>query len=120
MGVCLLIPTVYLLTGTGARGRIGKGADAELGCTVLLSQVWSVFMDWTFVDDVCEWHADSLMHDQMCHFIWRIKVCENGKFNVNGSDSELCEGVAEFDSLRAAKAFCETSERVAVEWDSRN
>ena len=67
-------------------------------------------MEWEFIEDFFEWHADSVIHDQMSPFVWRIKVCQDGKFDVNGSDSELCNGVSAFETLSSAKAFCESSE----------
>jgi hypothetical protein len=44
---------------------------------------------------------------------WVISVCQDGKFDLNESDSELCNGIAAFDTLAAAKAFCAGSEAAA-------
>lgn len=44
---------------------------------------------------------------------WVICVCQDGKFDLNESDAGLCNGIAAFDTLAAAKAFCEGSEAAA-------
>jgi hypothetical protein len=71
-------------------------------------------MDWEFIEDLFEWHADSVIHDQMSPFVWRINVCQDGRFDVNGSDSELCNGVSAFETLSLAKSFCESSENTSL------
>jgi hypothetical protein len=71
-------------------------------------------LSFEFFKDEGTWEAFSQVHDQMDAFRWIIKVCRDGKFDVNESDTELCNGVAAFDTLAEAKAFCQKTEEELV------
>ena len=60
-----------------------------------------------------KWIAFSLRLSHGNSLRWIICVCQDGKFDLNESDVELCNGVAAYSTLAAAKTFCETSEAVA-------
>lgn len=76
--------------------------------------LWCV-MDWQFVKDDGKWECFSKLHDNGDPFRWTIRVCQDGKFDVNESSAELCNGVAAFETLAAAKAFCESSENTHLQ-----
>ena len=67
-------------------------------------------MTWEFFRDEGTWECFSAMHDQMDNFRWIIKVQGDGKFDLSESAEELVKGIRAFDTLAAAKAFCESSE----------
>jgi hypothetical protein len=71
-------------------------------------------LSFEFLKDEGAWEAFSQVHDQMDSFRWIIRVCVDGKFDVNESDTKLCNGVAAFDTLAAAKAFCQQTEEELV------
>lgn len=64
-------------------------------------------MDWEFFEDEGRWESFSKQHDDGNPFRWVIKVCRDGKFDLNESDKELCDGVSTFDTFLAASSFCE-------------
>jgi hypothetical protein len=66
-------------------------------------------MDW---DYNCGegWSAWSQQNDDGDRFEWRITLNCDGEFCVDESDSELTERKDTFNSLSAAKAFCQASE----------
>ncbi|OQW35856.1 MAG: hypothetical protein A4E20_08935 [Nitrospira sp. SG-bin2] len=78
---------------------------------------------WIEGEDVynnTEWLAQSCLHDQGCHFVYRAVpiLRENAiKWSVNDSDSELTDGFeeTEFATLAAAKRACEELEREIVQ-----
>ena len=69
-------------------------------------------LEWEY-DHEGTWSAASTMgHDGVC-FIWRIGACEDGTFDVNETDSELCatrNKVKTFLGLAAAKSHCQERE----------
>jgi hypothetical protein len=71
-------------------------------------------MRWEFFRDEGKWECFSQLHDDGNPFRWVIVVCQDGKFDVNESDTELCNGITAFDTLAAAKAFCEASESTCL------
>lgn len=63
-------------------------------------------MLWKF--ECGQWEAESHRKDENdSSLYWRIDMCEDGTFAVNGSDYELTEHKGFFGTLDDAKAFCE-------------
>jgi hypothetical protein len=66
-------------------------------------------MEWDF-DHAGEWDAESSLHDDGSHFVWRIVVCDDGSFDLSHSDAELMTRTKTFDRLHSAKVYCELVE----------
>lgn len=71
-------------------------------------------LKWEFFRDEGTWECFSAIHDDGDPFRWIIKVQEFGLFDLSESSSELVCGCASYDTLTAAKAFCEASEATAI------
>ena len=71
-------------------------------------------MNWEFSSDEGRWESFSHQHDDGAPLRWVIRVREDGRFDVSDSDAELCNGAGAFDTLAAAKAFCNSSESTSL------
>lgn len=70
-------------------------------------------LSWAYLGEA-DWQAASKYHDQGSFFTWRINCLESGWFSITGSTPELWCGLTatEFETLEAAKAFCEEEEAI--------
>lgn len=91
--------------GSKACAECYGNENADQHQQVIEPLLWKYFGKW-------EAFSPQLGADNM-PLRWVICVCRDGKFDLNESDAQLCNGVAAYETLAAAKAFCETSEAVA-------
>jgi hypothetical protein len=66
----------------------------------------SMALNWVFDGDGA-WDASASFGDDGVAFKWRIVVCDDGKFDVSESDSELTNRKECFSCLEDAKKWCE-------------
>lgn len=67
-------------------------------------------MRWHF-DGTGSWFAKSKFGDDDDPLTYRIRVCDDGSFDLSESSPGLCAKHGTFMTLDAAKAFCAGNER---------
>jgi hypothetical protein len=75
-------------------------------------------LDWKFWAndfDELNWAAYSAIHDDGTPFEWVIFVNDAGLFSVEKSSAELTDRKESFETLAAAKAWCQEVEDAAIE-----
>ena len=79
-----------------------------------MKDVAQAIIDWTRIDTILLDMDGTLLDLGFDNFFWRVSVCDDGTFDVSGSDDELTRRTQTFKYLHSAKAFCELAEAVNV------
>ncbi len=68
-------------------------------------------LEWKFSVNEGRWRAFSVVKDDAgfaCR--WVIRMLEDGRFDINASSPDLFTNSRPYDTLAAAKGFCESAE----------